>query len=73
MEAQALLINSGQFIGFLPCHYAQQWVDQGEMREIDHLGLEHESSFYLVSRNSAAMPNVIKVFVEDLFFELANT
>lgn len=73
MEAQAILINSGQFIGFLPCHYAKQWVDQGQMREIDHLGLAHESSFYLVSRNTAAIPNVIKVFVDDLLLELANT
>lgn len=73
MEAQAMLINSGQFIGFLPQHYAQQWVDQQQMREIDHLDLTHESAFYLASRKSAATPNVIKVFVEDLLSELTNT
>lgn len=73
MEAQAMLISSGQFIGFLPRHYAQQWVDTGQMREITHLELQHESSFYLASRNSAAIPNVIKVFVDDLLAELNNT
>jgi DNA-binding transcriptional LysR family regulator len=66
MEAQAMLINSGQFIGFLPQHYAQQWVDKGEMREIDHLNLAHESSFYLASRKSSSIPNVIKIFIDDL-------
>lgn len=34
MEAQVMLILSGQFIGFLPCHFAQPWVERGELRAI---------------------------------------
>ena len=34
MEAQAMLVLSGQFIGFLPCHFASPWVERGEMRAI---------------------------------------
>ena len=34
MEGVALLILTGKFIGFLPEHYARQWVDTAEMRPI---------------------------------------
>jgi DNA-binding transcriptional LysR family regulator len=40
MEAQAILIASGCFLGYLPTHYARPWTTAGEMRQIDHLGLE---------------------------------
>lgn len=70
MEAQAMLISSGRFIGFLPQHYAKQWVDSGQMREIDHLNLAHESSFYLASRKASSTPNVIKIFIDDLMKEI---
>ena len=66
MEAQAMLIKSGQFIGFLPEHYAQQWLDSGHMKKLDNLNLEHDSAFYLATRQSAALPNIIQVFIRDL-------
>ncbi len=72
MEAQAMLIKSGQFIGFLPQHYAQNWVEKGEMREIDHLDLAHKSAFYLASRKSSLIPNVVKVFIDDLMQEIGD-
>lgn len=34
MEAQAMMILSGRFIGFLPCHIADQWVGQKKMRRL---------------------------------------
>jgi DNA-binding transcriptional LysR family regulator len=34
VEAAAMLIRTGQCIGFLPDHYAAAWVDQGEMRAL---------------------------------------
>ena len=66
MEAQALLISSGQFMGYLPKHYAQTWLDTDDMRAIDHLNLEHESPFYLAMRASSSMQNIVKVFVQDI-------
>ena len=33
MEATAMLILSGGFIGFLPEHYAARWVASGEMKD----------------------------------------
>jgi DNA-binding transcriptional LysR family regulator len=34
MEAQAMMILSGHFIGFLPCHFADPWIEKGEMRRL---------------------------------------
>lgn len=66
MEAQAILITSGSFMGFLPVHYAQQWVEKGEMRALEHLGLNWSSDFQLAVRSSPAPKNITQVFVEDI-------
>ena len=34
MEGIALLVMTGRYIGFLPDHYSQQWVERGEMRRL---------------------------------------
>lgn len=34
MEGVAMLVLTGQYLGFLPEHYASQWVARGEMRPI---------------------------------------
>jgi DNA-binding transcriptional LysR family regulator len=34
MEAQAMMILSGHFIGFLPCHIADPWVATSDMRRL---------------------------------------
>lgn len=66
MEAQAILISSGSFIGFLPDHYAQQWLRVGEMRAINHLDLTWESDFSLAMRGAPTPQNIVKVFVSDI-------
>ncbi|WP_240476436.1 LysR family transcriptional regulator [Marinobacterium rhizophilum] len=66
MEAQAILITSGSFLGFLPTHYAHQWVESGEMRALDHLNLSWESEFSLAVRASPAPQNIVQVFVKDI-------
>ncbi|WP_036229274.1 LysR family transcriptional regulator [Marinobacterium jannaschii] len=66
MEAQAILITSGSFMGFLPVHYARQWVERGEMRPLEHLALNWNSDFQLAVRSSPAPKNIARVFVEDI-------
>ncbi|MFC6671945.1 LysR family transcriptional regulator [Marinobacterium aestuariivivens] len=66
MEAQALLIQSGSFLGFLPTHYAYQWVESGEMRAFEHLNLSWQSEFSLAMRASPAPQNIVQVFVGDI-------
>ncbi len=66
MEAQAILICSGSFMGFLPVHYARQWVARGEMRPLEHLGLNWNSDFQLAVRAAPAPQHIARVFVEDI-------
>lgn len=47
MEAQAILINSGCYLGWLPLHFADKWVARGDMRQIDWLGLSWQSQFFV--------------------------
>lgn len=47
MESNALLILSGRYIGYLPAHYADYWVDAGLMRVLLPDTLGHETRFYL--------------------------
>lgn len=66
MEAQAILITSGRFMGFLPVHYAQQWVEKGEMRPLDHLEMNWHSDFQLAVRSAPAPKNIVQVFIDDI-------
>lgn len=47
MESTALLILSGKYIGYLPDHFAQHWVDNGLMRAICTETYTFEDLFYL--------------------------
>ncbi|MDP6413186.1 MAG: hypothetical protein QF352_11370 [Arenicellales bacterium] len=47
MESTALLILSGKYIGYLPDHFAQRWVDNGLMRAICAETYTFEDLFYL--------------------------
>lgn len=50
MEAIALLVFSGTYIGYLPTHYARQWVDQGRLRAILPQRLSYASAFHCITR-----------------------
>lgn len=50
MEATALLIFSGTYIGYLPTHYAQPWVDRGRLRPIRPDSLSFEAQFECIVR-----------------------
>lgn len=66
VEAQAILILSGAYIGFLPLHYAQRWVDSGRMRRLRARNLENRWPFSVVTRRSQAMPAVLRAFIDGL-------
>lgn len=71
MEAQVVLIRSGAFLGFLPTHFARKWVERGEMRAIDLPGLGWRSQFYIAHRAHPDLPQVARLFVDDLIHCLA--
>jgi DNA-binding transcriptional LysR family regulator len=52
MESVALMILSGRYIGFLPDHYAAQWIAIGELRALRQDRLSYSDWFYLASRKN---------------------
>jgi DNA-binding transcriptional LysR family regulator len=56
MEAQLILVLSGAFIGYLPAHYAQGWVERDELRALRDEHYAYNSAFYLVTQRGAESP-----------------
>ncbi|MGE4250266.1 MAG: LysR family transcriptional regulator [Parvibaculaceae bacterium] len=52
MEALAILINSGRFLGYLPVHFAQPFVDRCEMKSLLDVELAYFDTFYLANRKA---------------------
>lgn len=59
MEGVATLILSGSFIGFLPEHYARQWVESGRMRALLPQHFYFHTPFTAVWRDEA-QPNQLR-------------
>lgn len=58
IDARALLLLTGAFLGFLPPDYAAPWVRQGRMRALAPARLTLTNEFHLLSRRGAA-PSLI--------------
>jgi DNA-binding transcriptional LysR family regulator len=63
MEAQAMLILSGQYIGFLPCDMAQDYVARGQMRELKPRTYRFFSQHYAAYRRVDQEQPLIKLFL----------
>jgi DNA-binding transcriptional LysR family regulator len=63
MEAVATLILSGKFIGYLPEHYASQWVKQDQMRPIHPAFLSHRADFSLAVLKGREQTMAVRVFL----------
>ena len=50
MEALLILILSGGYVGYLPEHFAQPWVDQARLRVLLPAAFGYQSQFSLVTR-----------------------
>jgi len=51
-ESIATLILSGQFLGFLPDHYAESFVQKGQMRALEPGVLRYDCQFLAITRRS---------------------
>lgn len=67
IEALAILIISGAYLGFLPVHFASRWVEAGEMRQLASERLRLGSPFELITRRGVAPPLILEAFLEDLY------
>lgn len=66
VEAQAILILSGAYVGFLPTHYAARWVESGDLKQLLPNRRFPQSTFSAVSRRGATTPLILRTFLEDL-------
>lgn len=61
MEAQLILILSGSYLGYLPEHYAQSWVDNKKLRMLDP-AYGYKAPFSLIAKRSGLHEPVIRAF-----------
>ena len=73
MEAQATLILSGSYLGFLPEHYAAPWVAERRLRRLLPERLSYVSPFSMIVRRPVAEQQVVRQFIEDLRASLPDT
>jgi DNA-binding transcriptional LysR family regulator len=66
MEAQEMLILSGRFIGFLPCHIGDHWAKRGLMRPLKRQSYGFDSQHFAAIRKSSAKNALVSAFVAEL-------
>ena len=65
-EGMAFLILTGRYIGYLPDHYAQQWLQQGRLRVLKPSSCFYEVSLAAVTRKGRRPHLVLESFLEAL-------
>lgn len=73
MDGAALLILSGQHLGFLPEHYAARHVELDQLRALNPDQLRYEVQFHAAVRHSTRQSELVSTFLAELMdaFELA--
>ncbi|MFK8252735.1 LysR family transcriptional regulator [Ancylobacter terrae] len=66
MEAQAMLILSGRFVGFLPCHIGEPWVERGQMRQLRAKIYPYDSQHFAAYRRGSAEASLVDAFLQEL-------
>ncbi|MGE0845693.1 MAG: LysR family transcriptional regulator [Flavobacteriaceae bacterium] len=66
MEAVAILVLSGEYIGYLPEHFAAQWADSDRMRPLMSERLRFDSTLELLSRKSERQSLAVRHFRNDM-------
>ncbi|MEW2912647.1 LysR family transcriptional regulator [Leisingera sp. JC11] len=66
MEAMAMLIETGHFLGPLPTHFALRRVAEGKFREIRNSQMRWNSAFYLATRRVHVLRHAVDLFAQDL-------
>ncbi len=66
MEAQLVLIQTGEYIGYLPTHYAAPWVAQSVLRCIMDSQLSYNSPIYAVTQKQGSENRLLRHFLSSL-------
>lgn len=63
MEAQAMLILSDRFVGFLPRHFGDSYVRQGQMRALKPQTYHFLSQHFVAYRSADARQELLQLFI----------
>ena len=66
MDATALLLLSGHYIGILPVHYADIWVKSGAMRRLHPMDSKEFVEYFLIVQKRSHQPYVAEIFIQEL-------
>lgn len=66
VEAVAMLILTGHFIGYLPTHYAARYVQENSMRAVGPDALQVHTPFCLIIKKGRKINQIIKLFMDSL-------
>ncbi|MCF1470194.1 LysR family transcriptional regulator [Agrobacterium vitis] len=66
MEAQAMFIMSGSFLGYLPEHYARNWVEKDIFKPLLVPATRITSSFVIATRPAEKPSNILDLFMREL-------
>ena len=65
-EGVAFLILTGSYIGFLPTHYARQWVEGGRLRALLPDDFSYRTEFAAITRQGARPNRILQTFMVSL-------
>ena len=65
-EGIAFLILSGEYIGFLPDHYAARWIQEGRMKALLPRSMSFKTPFVAVTRKGSRPNLVLQTYMEEL-------
>ncbi len=66
MEAQVMMILSGRFIGYLPRHIGEDWVERGQMRVLKSESYGFDSAHFAATRRLKGEQPLIDAFIREL-------
>jgi DNA-binding transcriptional LysR family regulator len=67
VDAILQLVLSGQFIGYLPVHYAAPWVMRQELHALHETVFNYGIEFFAITRRTDHPGEILSAFLEDLF------
>jgi len=65
-EGIAFLLLSGEYIGFLPTHYAERWVQENRMRALLPKQFHYQNHYSAITRKSVPANRVLRTFMSEL-------
>jgi len=65
-EGVAFLILSGEYIGYLPSHYAERWVSANRLRALVPERLHYETQYCVITRAGAADNVILAAYLSAL-------